>query len=36
MSNMKFLLEVIAGMIIAVIVLFAVYVKIGEISSGKK
>lgn len=33
MSNMKFLLEVIAGMIIAVIVLFAVYVKIGEISS---
>lgn len=36
MPDMKFIIEIIAGMIIAVVVLFAIYVKIGEISSRKQ
>jgi len=36
MHDMKFILEIIGGMVLSVIVLFAVYVKIGEMSSRKQ
>jgi hypothetical protein len=36
MHDMKFILEVIGAIFVSVIVLFAIYAKIGEISSKKQ